>query len=157
MAQISSAVSKIQGDNGYPDATFTLRLAFGQVKSYREDGSVIAPTTDFAGAFRHQDSHRGQTDFELPKSWNDAKDQLDLATEAIHQILELLSLLPLLRLAGVLPRLARGMERMEQGKHRRTETITKFGWQLGRPVRLHFQHFGIPVVTGIELSISSHL
>ena len=80
-AKITAAVSKLQGDSGYPDATFTLRLAFGQVKSYVQDGQTIEPTTDFRGAFEHEEQHAGQTDFDLPPSWNAAIDRLDLSTQ----------------------------------------------------------------------------
>ena len=80
-AKITAAVTQLQGDSGYPDATFTLRLAFGQVKSYQQDGRSIEPATNFAGAFEHQQQHRGQTDFSLPQSWNDAKDKLDPSTQ----------------------------------------------------------------------------
>ena len=80
-AKLTRAISKLQGDSGYPDATFTLRLAYGQVKSYPQDGEQIAPSTNFAGAFEHESSHQGQTDFDLPKSWNESKDSLDLSTQ----------------------------------------------------------------------------
>ena len=70
-----------QGDRPYPDATFTLRLAFGTVAGYVENGDWVAPTTDYAGAFSHAAEHAGQEDFDLPASWNDAKDRLDLSTQ----------------------------------------------------------------------------
>jgi hypothetical protein len=77
-ARITQAVTAIQGTGGYPDATFTLRLAFGAVKGYEQDGSLIAPTTNFRGAYEHAASHEGQQDFDLPNSWMDAQDQVDL-------------------------------------------------------------------------------
>ncbi|OYP28522.1 S46 family peptidase [Rhodopirellula sp. MGV] len=80
-AKLTQAISKVQGDSGYPDATFTLRLAYGQVKSYTQDGEEIQPSTDFAGAFKHESGHEGQTDFDLPQSWNDHKSDLDLSTQ----------------------------------------------------------------------------
>ena len=80
-AKITAAVSQLQGDSGYPDATFTLRLAFGQVKHYSQDGQRIDHATDFAGAFEHEQQHAGQTDFDLPKSYHAAKDSLDLSTQ----------------------------------------------------------------------------
>ncbi|MEM6473176.1 MAG: S46 family peptidase [Planctomycetota bacterium] len=80
-AKISTAVSKRQGDSGYPDATFTLRLAFGVVSSYVQDGESIEIATDFAGAFKHESQHAGQTDFELASSWHHAKESLDLSTQ----------------------------------------------------------------------------
>ncbi len=80
-AQISQAITTIEGTGGYPDATFTLRIAFGTVKGYVEDGITIHPTTNFAGAYEHARAHQGQTDFALPKSWIEAKDRVNLNTQ----------------------------------------------------------------------------
>ena len=80
-ARVTQAITAIEGTGGYPDATFTLRLAFGAVKGYQEDGKTVAPTTNFAGAYAHAASHQGQQDFSLPKSWMDAKDRVDLRTQ----------------------------------------------------------------------------
>ena len=76
-AKITRAVTTIEGTAGYPDATFTLRLAFGIVKGYAEDGQQIAPTTDVDGAFKHAQAHAGQDDFDLPASWHDNRDIVD--------------------------------------------------------------------------------
>ena len=40
-AAISRARNALLGTEGYPDATFTLRLAFGIVKGYEEDGKLV--------------------------------------------------------------------------------------------------------------------
>ncbi len=82
-AKIARVTTAVEGTTGYPDATFTLRLAFGTVKGYTENGSFIEPTTDFAGAFQHAAEHQGQEDFELPKSWIKAKKdgRIDLSTQ----------------------------------------------------------------------------
>ncbi len=77
-AQISDALSAIEGTDSYPDATFTLRLAFGTVKGYEQNGEWIDPWTTFSGAYKHAAEHAGQEDFDLPKSWLEAKDQVDL-------------------------------------------------------------------------------
>jgi hypothetical protein len=77
-AQISRAITAVEGTGGYPDATFSLRLAIGVVKSYVEDGVAIQPTTNFAGAYEHAQSHRGQKDFDLPRSWIEAKANVDM-------------------------------------------------------------------------------
>ena len=70
-AKITSATTAAEGTGGYPDATFTLRLAFGTVKGYKQDGKAIAPFTNFSGAYSHSKNHAGQDDFDLPKSWMD--------------------------------------------------------------------------------------
>jgi hypothetical protein len=75
-AQISEALFATQGTSTYPDATFTLRLAFGPVKSYEEKGESIPAWTTFEGAFAHEEQHKGQTDFELPKSFHQARQKL---------------------------------------------------------------------------------
>lgn len=80
-AKISRAVTAIEGTGGYPDATFTLRLAFGTVKGYTEDGQQIAPTTDISGAYTHAEAHAGQDDFDLPASWHDNRDIVDGSTQ----------------------------------------------------------------------------
>jgi len=80
-AKVAEAITALEGTSGYPDATFTLRLAFGTVKGYIEDGKKIDPTTNFAGAYQHAASHKGQADFDLPESWMKAKEQVDLQTQ----------------------------------------------------------------------------
>lgn len=40
-AKLTDVKFKLEGESTYPDATFTLRLAFGQVKGYQEDGQQI--------------------------------------------------------------------------------------------------------------------
>lgn len=80
-ARITAAVTAVEGTGGYPDATFTLRLAFGTVKGYEQDGEQIPHATDFEGAFRHAEAHEGQQDFDLPESWHGAKPDLALSTQ----------------------------------------------------------------------------
>jgi hypothetical protein len=82
-AKVTKAVNALEGTDTYPDATFTLRLAFGSVEGYEENGESIPPATDFAGAFEHAKKHAGQEDFELPESWHEAKreDELDLSAQ----------------------------------------------------------------------------
>ena len=79
-AQITEATVAVEGTSTYPDATFTLRLAFGTVKGYVEDGKPIPPWTTLGGAFIHEEMHGAQGDWKLPASWHQHKDQLDLDT-----------------------------------------------------------------------------
>lgn len=79
-AKISRALFEINGTKMYPDATFTLRLAFGPVKGYRENGKWVAPFTDFAGLYRHSAEHRNRPPYELPTRWLEKKSALDLKT-----------------------------------------------------------------------------
>lgn len=66
------------GEGTYPDATFTLRLSYGTVKSYLEDGAEVKPITTMGGAFAR---HTGAAPFALPPTWLAAKAKLHLETE----------------------------------------------------------------------------
>ena len=77
-AKINEATVAVQGTSTYPDATFSLRLAFGTVKGYEEDGTAIAPWTDIRGAFEHQQNHESKGDWVLPQSWHDRRSKLNL-------------------------------------------------------------------------------
>ncbi len=79
-AKIAQAKFAIEGTSTYPDATFTLRLAFGQVKGYEEQGKQMAPWTTIGGAYKHATEHGSVPPFELPKSWLEDKSKLNLET-----------------------------------------------------------------------------
>lgn len=68
------------GTEMYPDATFTLRLAFGIVKGCRENGEEAPAWTTMEGAYRHAEQHDFKEPFNLPQSWIDGKNRLDLST-----------------------------------------------------------------------------
>jgi len=72
-ALIARAQFEDKGDSVYPDATFTLRLAFGVVKGYLVDGKSIAPFTTIGGAFQHALAHGNKEPYELPASWHEAR------------------------------------------------------------------------------------
>ncbi len=78
-ARIAATRFKALGRNVAPDATFTLRLAFGVVKGYRVEGVDLPFHTTFGGAFEKADKLGHKPPFELPKRWRDGKDKLDLA------------------------------------------------------------------------------
>ncbi len=75
--QIARARFARDGDSVYPDATFTMRLSYGQVKGWDEHGHEVAPFTTFAGAYQRA---TGSDPFRLPDSWVAAKDRLNLDT-----------------------------------------------------------------------------
>ena len=68
------------GNTVAPDATFTLRLAFGTVKGYEVDGKKLPFHTTFGEAFERSTELGGKEPFDLPKRWLDGKDKLDLTT-----------------------------------------------------------------------------
>jgi hypothetical protein len=70
---IARALFEDKGDTIYPDATFTLRLAFGVVKGYEADGKSVPPFTTIGGAFEHAAAHGDKDPYELPASWHEAK------------------------------------------------------------------------------------
>jgi len=78
--KIAQARFAIYGDSVYPDATFTLRLAYGKVAGYREAGATLPPWTTIGGAYQHSADHGGKDPFELPPSWIKHKGDLDLQT-----------------------------------------------------------------------------
>ncbi len=75
--QLAKAFFAVNGTSTYPDATFTLRLSYGAIKGYPENGAEVKPVTTMAGAF---DRATGRAPFALPKSWLDAKSKLALDT-----------------------------------------------------------------------------
>jgi len=79
-AKIADAIFAVNGTDGYPDATFTLRLSFGPVRGYVENGRQIPPMTTLGGAFEHEASHGSEVPWHLPPSWHERRDALDLDT-----------------------------------------------------------------------------
>jgi hypothetical protein len=82
-AALSNARNALLGTGGsrYPDATFTLRLAFGTVKGYQEDdGKKVLALTTFDGLYRRAADMHNREPFDLPESWVKRKSRLDLKT-----------------------------------------------------------------------------
>jgi peptidase S46-like protein len=63
-----------------PDATFTLRLSYGAVRGYKENGKDIPYFTTMSGAFEHAAEHNNQSPYNLAQSWISSKSKLDLNT-----------------------------------------------------------------------------
>ncbi|HMO34790.1 MAG TPA: S46 family peptidase, partial [Gemmatales bacterium] len=74
--KIAKARFAVQGTGVYPDATFTLRLSFGPVKGYEENGKPGPAFTTLAGAFERSKEQGNIEPFQLPESWHKAKDKL---------------------------------------------------------------------------------
>jgi len=79
-AEIAKARFAIEGTGSYPDATFTLRLSYGTVRGYEQDGKQIPAFTDFAGLYQRSAEHDNKPPFDLPLPWIDKKANLNLAT-----------------------------------------------------------------------------
>ncbi len=75
-AQIQAANQAKRQLDTYPDATFTLRLSFGKLAGYEENGQRVPPWTTFAGLFAKSDAAHGAHPWNLPKKWQAARDKL---------------------------------------------------------------------------------
>jgi hypothetical protein len=76
-AKIANAQFKTSGGDTYPDATFTLRLSFGTVKGFTENGHAVPWATEVGGTFEHAAEHGNEGEFKLPASWMSKKAVLD--------------------------------------------------------------------------------
>jgi peptidase S46-like protein len=79
-ALIARAMFGVRGKDQYPDATFTLRLAFGPVKGYEENGKAIPYQTVWSGMYEHSKEHGGKPPYDLPASYVDAREKVDPKT-----------------------------------------------------------------------------
>jgi peptidase S46-like protein len=79
-AKIARALFDTEGTKLYPDATFTLRLSYGSVQGYTENGKKIAPFTTLGGLYARADQFKHQFPYVLPQRWMDKKSSLDLNT-----------------------------------------------------------------------------
>lgn len=77
-AAIGKARFALEGTGNYPDATFTLRLSYGPVLGYEENGKKIPSMTTFAGLYERNTAQGNKEPFDLPKRWLDKKSALDL-------------------------------------------------------------------------------
>ena len=72
--RIASARFKILGTSVAPDATFTLRLNFGTVQGWVENGEPVQP---FTHVRRLYERNTGQDPFRVPQNWMEARDRLN--------------------------------------------------------------------------------
>ncbi|MSQ95775.1 MAG: S46 family peptidase [Gemmataceae bacterium] len=79
-ADIAKIRFKKFGTSIAPDATFTLRLAFGTVQGYDVDGVKLGYTTTFDQMYSRAKKQQYHDPFHLPKRWLDGKDKLDPKT-----------------------------------------------------------------------------
>lgn len=79
-AQIAKAKYVLQGPSSYPDATFTLRLSYGTVKGFEENGKFVPPFTTFEGLFARNQEHNNKPPFDLTPLWFERKSRIDMST-----------------------------------------------------------------------------
>src|SRR5918992_204485 len=76
-AKIARALFDTEGTNLYPDATFTLRLSYGTVQGYTENGKKVAPFTTLAGLYARADQFKHKFPYVLPPRWMEKKPAID--------------------------------------------------------------------------------
>lgn len=69
---------KDEENRTYPDATFSLRLAYGLVKGYQEHGINVPFQTTIRGLYQKAAANQNNYPFSLPRSWDLARDRLNL-------------------------------------------------------------------------------
>ncbi len=78
--QIARARFAVLGKNAYPDATFTLRLSYGQAKGYPMNGTLAPFKTTLYGMFNRAHAFGNSGEFMLPQRFWDREKKLDLST-----------------------------------------------------------------------------
>ncbi|HYJ85649.1 MAG TPA: S46 family peptidase, partial [Pyrinomonadaceae bacterium] len=68
-AKVARALFEQQGTGLYPDATFTLRLSYGAVKGYRENGKWVPPFTTLGGLYERSKKFNQAFPYNLPPRW----------------------------------------------------------------------------------------
>jgi hypothetical protein len=78
--KIAKARFAIYGKSVYPDATFTLRLAYGTVQGYPMNGTKAPSRTTFYGLFDRSDGFDNKPPFNIMPRFAERKDRIDLST-----------------------------------------------------------------------------
>ncbi len=78
--RIGKARFAVYGRDQYPDATFTLRLAFGTLQGYAGNHTLQPAVTTWYGLFDRALSFGNRPPFDIPQRYWDRKDKLDLST-----------------------------------------------------------------------------
>jgi hypothetical protein len=68
-AKVARALFEQQGTSLYPDATFTLRLSYGAVKGYQENGKWVPPFTTLGGLYERSKKFNEAFPYNLPPRW----------------------------------------------------------------------------------------
>jgi len=79
-ARIARARFETEGTKLYPDATFTLRLSYGAVKGYVENGKKVAPYTTLGGLYDRSANFKAEFPYNLPPRWTEKKSAVNLST-----------------------------------------------------------------------------
>jgi hypothetical protein len=78
--QLGKARFAAYGKSTYPDATFTLRLSYGEVKGFPMNGTIVPPKTTLFGLYDRAASFNYDGPFDLPSRYKEGRYKLNLAT-----------------------------------------------------------------------------
>jgi hypothetical protein len=79
-SKIARALFETEGTKLYPDATFTLRLSYGAVRGYAENGQKLAPFTTLGGLYERSTKFSAKFPYNLPPRWMEKKASVNLKT-----------------------------------------------------------------------------
>jgi hypothetical protein len=82
--RVVNEVFKVYGSNLPPDATFTLRISDGVVKTYEYNGTIAPYKTTFFGLYNRHYSHDKSEPWDLPERWENRS--LDLLKSPLNFI-----------------------------------------------------------------------
>jgi hypothetical protein len=68
--RIARARFAVYGDSVYPDATGTLRITYGRIEGWNQDGRTVGPFTTFAGL---RERATGAEPFVIPERWRESR------------------------------------------------------------------------------------
>ena len=77
---IADARFAVFGTNDYPDATFSLRLSYGRVIGYEDQGRSVPPFTTFSGLIDRYTQRGPDAPFDLSQRWVEALEEIEPST-----------------------------------------------------------------------------
>ena len=75
---LARGIFATEGTASYPDATFTLRLSYGKVAGYLQNGKKIPPMTNFAGLYARSAKAGDKAPWNLPERWVERKSKVNM-------------------------------------------------------------------------------
>ncbi len=77
--ELGQALFAVYGTSIPPDATFTLRISDGEMKSYGYNGTIAPEFTTFYGLYNRYYGHKKQYPWALPERWAHPSKELDMS------------------------------------------------------------------------------